>query len=68
MCRFSEMIEAVLGKGLAWRSQRTNAQILRKISFLFRLLKQNFLLGSQGSTLSLKPMTEALSQHLPLEL
>lgn len=43
--------------------------VLRKeILFLVKLLKQNFILGSQGSTLPLNPMAEAHSQHLFLDL
>lgn len=56
-----------MDKGFARCLQRTNAHVLRKeISFLVKLLKQNFIPESQGSTLPLNPLAEALSQHLPL--
>lgn len=55
------MIEAVLDKGFAQGFQRTNAQVLRKeISFLIRLLKQDFLLGSQGVYTAPHSVAEAL--------
>lgn len=57
----NEMIEAMLDKGFAQGFQRTNTQVLRKeMSFLVRLLKQHFLLGSQGVYTAPLSVAEAL--------
>lgn len=50
------MTEAVLTKSFTQGFQRTNAQVVRKeISFLVRLLKQNFVLGSLRVHAALNP-------------